>query len=79
MNYSQKHVVLSTYLGYMTEQINLSGVPETMLQTIYTRAKERYGLGAIHDHKAEELVGRLLNGLPAARDISNMIIVLERV
>ena len=25
----------------MTERIKLSGVPETMLQTIYARAKER--------------------------------------
>lgn len=43
----------------MVEKINLSGVPETMLQTIYARAKESKGRGAIHDLKAEEIVGKL--------------------
>lgn len=43
----------------MTEKIKLSGVPETMLQTIYARAKENGGRGAIHDTKAEEIVGML--------------------
>ena len=43
----------------MKEKINLSGVPETMLQTIYARAKESRGRGAIHDAKAEEIVGKL--------------------
>ena len=43
----------------MAERIRLSGVPETMLQTIYARAKESGGRGAIHDTKAEELVGKL--------------------
>lgn len=43
----------------MAEKINLSGVPETMLQTIYARAKESKGRGAIHDLKAEEIVGKL--------------------
>ena len=43
----------------MTEKIKLSGVPETMLQTIYARAKESGGRGAIHDTKAEEIVGKL--------------------
>ena len=37
----------------MKEKIKLSGVPETMLQTIYARAKESRGRGAIHDVKAE--------------------------
>ena len=43
----------------MTEKITLSGVPETMLQTLYARAKESKGRGAIRDRKAEELIGRL--------------------
>ena len=43
----------------MAENIRLSGVPETMLQTIYARAKESRGRGAICDPKAEELIGKL--------------------
>ena len=43
----------------MTEKMKLSGVPETMLQTIYARAKESKGRGAIHDQKAEEIIGAL--------------------
>lgn len=43
----------------MREKIKLSGVPETMLQTIYARAKESRGRGAIHDAKVEEIVGKL--------------------
>ena len=43
----------------MREKIKLSGVPETMLQTIYARAKESRGRGAIHDAKAEEIIERL--------------------
>ena len=43
----------------MREKIKLSGVPETMLQTIYARAKESGGRGTIHDTKAEEIVGKL--------------------
>ena len=43
----------------MREKIKLSGVPETMLQTDYARAKESSGRGAIHDAKAEEIVERL--------------------
>ena len=43
----------------MKEKIKLSGVPETMLQTIYARAKESGGRGAIHDAKAEEIIERL--------------------
>ena len=43
----------------MSEKITLSGVPETMLQTLYARAKESKGRGAIRDRKAEELIGRL--------------------
>ena len=43
----------------MAEPITLSGVPETMLQTVYARAKERRGRGAIRDLKAEEIIGRL--------------------
>ena len=43
----------------MLEKVDLSGVPETMLQTIYARAKESRTRGAIHDAKAEEIVARL--------------------
>ena len=43
----------------MAERITLSGVPETMLQTIYARAKESSGRGVIHDTKAEEIIGKL--------------------
>ena len=43
----------------MTAKITLSGVPETMLQTLYARAKESKGRGAIHDAKAEEIIGKL--------------------
>lgn len=43
----------------MREKIKLSGVPETMLQTIYARAKESGGRGAIHDTKAEEIIEKL--------------------
>ena len=43
----------------MTEMIHLTGVPETMLQTLYARAKESAGRGAIRDPKVEEIIGRL--------------------
>ena len=43
----------------MNEKITLSGVPETMLQTLYARARESGTRGAIRDKKAEEIVGRL--------------------
>ena len=43
----------------MDEKIKLSGVPETMLQTVYARAKESCGRCAIHDAKAEEIIGAL--------------------
>ena len=43
----------------MKEKIRLSGAPETMLQTVYARAKESSGRGAIHDAKAEELIEKL--------------------
>lgn len=43
----------------MKEKIKLSGVPETMLQTIYARAKESGGRGAIRDAKAEEIMEKL--------------------
>lgn len=43
----------------MREKIKLSGVPETMLQTVYARAKESWGRGAIHDAKAEEIIEKL--------------------
>ena len=41
------------------ETITLSGVPETMLQTVYARAKETKTRGAITDNKAVEIIDRL--------------------
>ena len=43
----------------MGERIVLSGVPETMLQTVYARARETQTRGALRDDKAVELVNRL--------------------
>lgn len=43
----------------MVQKIKLSGVPETMLQTVYARAKESRGRGVISDTKAEEIVEKL--------------------
>ena len=43
----------------MDEKWKLSGVPETMLQTVYARARESSGRGAIHDRKAEEIIAGL--------------------
>ena len=43
----------------MNEKITLSGVPETMLQTVYARARESRGRGVIRHAKAEELVEKL--------------------
>ena len=36
----------------MNERIALTGVPETMLQTVYARARESATRGAIRDKKA---------------------------
>ena len=41
------------------EDCALTGVPETMLQTVYARAQESRGRGAIRDTKAEEIIDRL--------------------
>lgn len=102
----------------MKEKTRLSGVPESMLQTIYARAKESRGRGTIHDAKAEGIIEKLdydfslagkdtamhsgliartivldrltegmaafspiyklLDKLPAVRNISNKIITLEK-
>lgn len=43
----------------MDETRKLSGVPETMLQTVYARAKETQTRGAIRDEKAVEIVRKL--------------------
>lgn len=43
----------------MSEKITLSGVPETMLQTVYARAKETRTRGAIRDDAAVALVEKL--------------------
>ena len=40
----------------MGEKITLTGVKATMLQTVYARAKESRGRGAIHDKYAEEII-----------------------
>ena len=42
----------------MSEKIRLTGVPKTMLQTVYARAKESRGRGVIRNRKAEEVVDR---------------------
>lgn len=43
----------------MSEKMTLSGVPETMLQTIYARAKETKTRGGIYDQKAVEIVDKI--------------------
>ena len=43
----------------MSEKISLTGVPETMLQTVYARAKETKTRGAIHDEAAAALIDKL--------------------
>lgn len=43
----------------MSEKMKLSGVPETMLQTVYARAKESMGRGAIQDIKAVEIIDEI--------------------
>ena len=43
----------------MSEKISLTGVPETMLQTVYARAKETRTRGAIHDEAAAALIDKL--------------------
>lgn len=43
----------------MNEKPKLSGVPETMLQTVYARAKETKTRGAIKDTKAVEIIDKI--------------------
>lgn len=43
----------------MPEKLTLSGVPETMLQTVYARAKETKTRSAIRDEAAVRLVDQL--------------------
>lgn len=43
----------------MSDKIKLSGVPETMLQTVYARAKESKTRGVISDKKTEEIIDEL--------------------
>lgn len=43
----------------MNEKPKLSGVPETMLQTVYARAKETKARGAIKDTKAVEIIDKI--------------------
>ena len=40
-------------------KVDITGVPETMLQTLYARAKETCTRGAIRDEKAAALVERI--------------------
>ena len=42
-----------------SSKVTLSGVPETMLQTVYARAKESQNRGAVRDEKAVEIIRRL--------------------
>lgn len=44
---------------FMSEKITLTGVPETMMQTVYARARESAGRGAIRDETAEQIIGSL--------------------
>lgn len=44
---------------FMPEKNTLTGVPETMLQTVYARARESAGRGAIRDETAEQIIGSL--------------------
>lgn len=44
---------------FMSEKNTLTGVPETMLQTVYARARESAGRGAIRDETAEQIIGSL--------------------
>ena len=39
----------------------MTGVPKSMLQTVYARARESMGRGAIRDTKAEEILERIQN------------------
>lgn len=44
----------------MTEKVNLQGVPETMLQTLYARAAySKQKKAKFHDEKAEEIIARM--------------------
>lgn len=70
----------------MSEKVALSGVPETMLQTVYARAKESRTRGAITDKRAEDLVEHLDYDFSAADKDSAMrsgviarTIVLDRL
>lgn len=62
----------------MNENVTLSGVPETMLQTLYARAKESRGRGVIHDAKAEEIVASSTTISPTPTRISSRIFIMER-
>ena len=42
-----------------SSKVTLSGVPETMLQTVYARARETQNRGAVRDEKAVEIIRRL--------------------
>lgn len=50
----------------MSDKAELSAVSETMLQTLYARAKESSGRSAIRDTKAEEIIERLNCNFSAA-------------
>ena len=47
-------------MNIMKEKVNVTGLPETMIQTLYARAKESGKENAkIHDDMAVEMVSRL--------------------
>ena len=63
----------------MNEAVTLSGVPETMLQTAYARAKESRGRGAICNLKAEEIIDKLDYDFSLAdRDTAIRSVVIAR-
>lgn len=58
--------------GAAMDKKKLSGVSETMLQTVYARAKESKTRGIIVDKKAEEIIGELDYDFSAADRDSTM-------
>ena len=52
-------------MNIMKEKVNVTGLPETMIQTLYARAKESGKENAkIHDDMAGERVSRLIMIFP---------------
>ena len=58
----------------MKEKVNVTGVPETMVQTLYARAKETRKKNAkINDEIAVELVKKLEYDFSKGRKISALV------